>query len=299
MGKAYSLLAMQGALSGQALQGIEHGREAIALLERTDERWWLGQAYWMVGLNYSQMGEFEPALEAEGRAHAIGEDLGDPRLQTFAAWVSGMIYAAIGEFDAGIASCERALRSAPDPLERAIAAGCLGYAYLEKGDTARAIPALERSVQQLAQFRYRPFLGWFSVFLAEANRLERKLDRAADLAMQGLVISRETNFQTGVGWAQQALGRIASARGLATEAEAHFDAARATFTAVHSRYELGRTYLDLAALARAQGDRDAVAANLRAAHRLFRLLEVDKYVRLTAHLARQLGVALAENAESR
>ena len=117
--------------------------------------------------------------------------------------------------------------------------------------------------------------------------------------MQGLVISREANFQPGVGWAQQALGRIASARGLAAEAAAHFDAARATFTAVHSRYELGRTYLDLAALARAQGNRDAVTANLRAAHRLFRLLKVDKYVGLTVHLARQLGVALGEDAESR
>jgi len=86
---------------------------------------------------------------------------------------------------------------------------------------------------------------------------------------------------------------------VAAEAAAHFDAARATFTAVHSRYELGRTYLDLAALARAQGNRDAVTANLRAAHRLFRLLKVDKYVGLTVHLARQLGVALGEDAESR
>ena len=90
----------------------------------------------MVGFNYSQMGEFEQALQAEGRAHAIGEDIGDPKLQSFASWVSGIIYASVGEYEAGIEACERALRRAPDPLERAIAAGCLGYAYLEKGDTA-------------------------------------------------------------------------------------------------------------------------------------------------------------------
>jgi hypothetical protein len=117
--------------------------------------------------------------------------------------------------------------------------------------------------------------------------------------MQGLVISREANFRPGVGWAQQALGRIASARGLAAEAEEHLNAARDTFTAVHSRYELGRTYLDLAALARAQGNREAVVANLRAAHRLFRILRVDKCVALTARLARQVGVVLAEDAGSR
>ena len=293
MGKAHSLLAIQSVLSGEAHQGLEHGRQAIALLERTGERWWLGHAYWMVGLNYTQMGEFESALEAEGRAHAIGEDIGDPKLQSFASWVSGIIYASVGEYEAGIEACERALRRAPDPLERAIAAGCLGYAYLEKGDTAAAISHLERSVQQFTEFRYRPFQGWFSAILAEACRRERQLERATDLARQGLVITREANFRTGLGWAQQTLGRIAQARGVYAEAEAHLTAARETFAAIHSRYELGRTYLDLASLARLQGNREALVTNLRAAHDLFRTLRVEKYVRLAAHLARQFGVVLS------
>ena len=293
MGKAHSLLAIQSVLSGEAHQGLEHGRQAIALLERTGERWWLGHAYWMVGLNYTQMGEFESALEAEGRAHAIGEDIGDPKLQSFASWVSGIIYASVGEYEAGIEACERALRRAPDPLERAIAAGCLGYAYLEKGDTAAAISHLERSVQQFTEFRYRPFQGWFSAILAEACRRERQLERATDLARQGLVITREANFRTGLGWAQQTLGRIAEARGAYAEAEAHLTAARETFAAIRSRYELGRTYLDLASLARLQGNREALVTNLRAAHDLFRTLRVEKYVRLAAHLARQFGVVLS------
>ena len=293
MGKAHSLLAIQSVLSGEAHQGLEHGRQAIALLERTGERWWLGHAYWMVGLNYTQMGEFESALEAEGRAHAIGEDIGDPKLQSFASWVSGIIYASVGEYEAGIEACERALRRAPDPLERAIAAGCLGYAYLEKGDTAAAISHLERSVQQFTEFRYRPFQGWFSAILAEACRRERQLERATDLARQGLVITREANFRTGLGWAQQTLGRIAQARGAYAEAEAHLTAARETFAAIRSRYELGRTYLDLASLARLQGNREALVTNLRAAHDLFRTLRVEKYVRLAAHLARQFGVVLS------
>src|SRR2546425_8524002 len=293
MGKAHSLLAIQSVLSGDAHQGLEHGRQAIALLERTGERWWLGHAYWMVGLNYTQMGEFESALEAEGRAHAIGEDIGDPKLQSFASWVSGIIYASVGEYEAGIEACERALRRAPDPLERAIAAGCLGYAYLEKGDTAAAISHLERSVQQFTEFRYRPFQGWFSAILAEACRRARQLERATDLARQGLVITREANFRTGLGWAQQTLGRIAQARGAYAEAEAHLTAARETFAAIRSRYELGRTYLDLASLARLQGNREALVTNLRAAHDLFRTLRVEKYVRLAAHLARQFGVVLS------
>src|SRR5256884_474555 len=182
MGKAHSLLAIQSVLSGEAHQGLEHGRQAIALLERTGERWWLGHAYWMVGLNYTQMGQFESA---------------------------------------------------------------------------------------------------------------RQLERGTDLDRQGLVITREANFRTGLGWAQQTLGRIAQARGAYAEAEAHLTAARETFAAIRSRYELGRTYLDLASLARLQGNREALVTNLRAAHDLFRTLRVEKYVRLAAHLARQFGVVLS------
>ena len=298
-GKAYSMLAMVAAFSGQARQGIEYGRRAIALLERTDERYWLGDAHWAVGLNHAQTGEFEPALEAEGRAHAIGEAIGDPRLQTFAAWITGIIYTCIGEADAGIAECQRALERAPDPLNRAIATGLLGFAHLEKGEHTRAIPLLERSVQRLGEFHYRPFQGWFSVFLAEAVRRERRLERARDLAMQGLVITRDADFRTGVGWAQQILGRIARDRGALDEAQAHLAAARETFTSIHSRYELGRTHLDLVALAQTRGDREQVVAGLTTAYALFRGLRVPKYVERAARLARELRVALPEDAQSR
>ena len=292
MGKAYSLLAMAAAFSGQAREGIEYGRRAIALLERTDERWWLGDAHWAVGLNHAQTGEFEPALAAEGRAHAIGEAIGDARLQTIAQWVTGIIYASVSEADAGIAACQRALDLAPDPLNRAIGRGLLGFAYLEKGEVARAIPPLESSVQRLGQFRYRPFQGWFSVFLAEAVRQERRVERAWDLAMQGLVVTRDANFRTGIGWAEQALGRIAQDRGDLDAAAAHLDAALGIFTASHSRYELGRTHLDLAALAHARHDREGVVQSLRAAHALFTSLHVPKWVGRTLALAQHFGVTL-------
>ena len=75
MGKAYYLLAQEAPLSGRGRQGIEHGQQAVALLEPTGQQWWIGQAHWVVGLNHAQMGEFEEALQAEARAYAIGEAL--------------------------------------------------------------------------------------------------------------------------------------------------------------------------------------------------------------------------------
>ncbi|MBI2493884.1 MAG: hypothetical protein HYV94_17530 [Candidatus Rokubacteria bacterium] len=38
----------------------------MALLETTSERWWLGQAHWILGLNLSYRGRFEQGLDALG-----------------------------------------------------------------------------------------------------------------------------------------------------------------------------------------------------------------------------------------
>ncbi|MFQ5899760.1 MAG: sigma 54-interacting transcriptional regulator, partial [Candidatus Methylomirabilia bacterium] len=292
-GKAYCLLAQNCALSGRALQGIEYGLQAVKLLELTEERWWLGHAHWNAGQSYTQIGQFEPALEALARAQAVAEAMGDPRLQSFAAWVSGVIHAAMGEWEAGVSACQRSFERSPDPFNRAITMGWLGFTYLEKGDVAHAIPLLEQAAQRLGQFGFRQFQGWFAVFLADAYRVNRQIERALDLAIQGLEISRGANFWVGVGWARQTLGRIAQARGELPEAESHFNQALQTFASTQSRYELGRTRMELALLARARGNQEAAATHLREAHQLFTALRIPKYVERTEQLAKDFGVPLS------
>ena len=293
MGKACCVLALEGALTGQAVQGLEHGRQAVALLERTDERWWLAQAHWLIGLNHLQIGEFESTLGAEARAQSLAEALGDPRLQSSVAWVTGAAHAAMGERDKGIAACRRSLECAPDPLHRAIAMGWLGVAYVLSEDPGQAIPLLEPAAQQIAEFGFRQFQAWFTIFLAEAYRASQRPGRALELARQGLDISREAKFLAGVGWAQQTLGRVAQARGAHAEAATHLRAALQTFRSVRSRYEVGRTHLDLAALAHSQGNLQAAAEHLGQAHELFRALRVTWYVERTERIARELGVPIS------
>ena len=54
---------------------------------------------------------------------------------------------------------------------------------------------------------------------------------------------------------------------------------------------MGRTHLDLAALAQAQGNLAVATTHLRTAHGLFETLRVHRYIERTAQLAKALGVA--------
>src|SRR5262249_23748262 len=191
MGGAYAVLTIACALSGQAAQGIECGQRAVKLLEmhgdvsqhlaEKDESA-LSYTYWALGLCHTRIGEFQEALIAQRRAMAIAETIGDAAMAGSATWGVGIIHAARGGWDDGIAEGQRAVQKAPTVMYRAIATGSLGFAYLEKGEACEAVVALEQSVPLLRQFGMKAFEGWFTTFLADANRLEGRLDQAGTLA---------------------------------------------------------------------------------------------------------------------
>jgi hypothetical protein len=58
-------------------------------------------------------------------------------------------------------------------------------------------------------------------------------------------------------------------------------------------FETGRSHLDLAAFAHAQGNQAAAATHLTEAYALFTTLQVLRYVERTVQLASEFGVALS------
>jgi tetratricopeptide (TPR) repeat protein len=293
MGEAYYVLARDGFWSGQYLHGLEHGQHAVSFLERTPERWWLGQSHWVVSMNYYFMGAFTQALADATQAHALVEALGDPRLQTYAAWTTGMIETTRGEWEAGIAACHRSIAHSPDPLNTAVALGFLGYAHLENGDVAAATSALEQAVQDVSRFRFRPLHGCYLAFLGEAYLLSGQLDSARASVLQGLELTEDSRFQHGIGWAQRTLGRIVQVSGALAEAETHYAAALQIFTSIRGHFEVGRTHLALAEIAHAQGNRDAATAYANNAYALFMALKTPRYVERTQQFASQCGLVLS------
>jgi DNA-binding NtrC family response regulator/tetratricopeptide (TPR) repeat protein len=292
-GKAYSVLGQDGPLAGRSPEGVAHGLKAVELLQTSEEHWWRGRAHWVVALNYCQTGAFDDASTAIAAADAIAESTGQPPLQAVVAWCTGIIHAARGEADASIQACRRGVECVRDPLNRAITTGWLGYALMEKGESGEAVARLDHVTRLLGQFGYRPLQAWFLAFLAEAHRLEGQLDLARDVAHKSLQIATDVQVQVAEGWARLALGRIAIDAGAHAEAEAHLAAARAAFAAVHSRYELARTEMDLAVATDAQGKKAEAHTHLDGAHALFGELNLTYHVRRAERLARDLGVSLS------
>jgi len=289
-GKAFYVLGRDCFWSGRFSEGIQHSLKAIVLLERSGEPWWQGQTYWVAGFHHYALGRFPAALQAMSRAQAIGEALGDHRLD--ASWSTGYFYVSMGDVERGIAECQGGLTRAQDPLNTAAALGFLGYAYLERGDVARARGSLQCSVQMLGETGFKPLLGWFSAFLAEAHLAEGLAEEARELAHKALAITREAEFGYGAGLAQRALGRIARGSGDWAAAATHLQEAFATFTALEVPFEIGRLHLDQAELAHSQGDSATAAYALGEAHRLFAELQLPRHLERVARRSSELAVPL-------
>ena len=137
-------------------------------------------------------------------------------------------------------------------------------------------------------------MGWFDAWLSEGLRLIGEIEKARDIATQAIAIGREVNNQYVSAWAQRVLGRIALTSGALSEAESRLTASRDGLAAIESRFELGQTYLALAELARATGDRANTVAHLEAAQGLFTMLRVPRYISRTEQFARESEACLSE-----
>jgi class 3 adenylate cyclase/tetratricopeptide (TPR) repeat protein/DNA-binding XRE family transcriptional regulator len=277
-GKAHYVLCKESMWVSRFPEGLEHGRRAVEHLQSTGERWWLGQSLCWQGINLYFMGQLDAALACAGHGFAIGQELGDHRLQSYAAWNHAWFAATRGDGDEAIAWGHRSIGLSPDPLNNAFSLGWTGYAYLEGGDAERAIQLLEQSIELLAGMRYSRLVGWFKGWLAEAYLLKGDAAHAATEAQLGLEISRTTGFTWAVGLAQRALGSIARTRGQDGAAEAQLSESLATFEAIQSCLDAGRSHLALAELLRAQGEPEQAAEHVEAARKQFAAVGASTYL---------------------
>jgi hypothetical protein len=146
----------------------------------------------------------------------------------------------------------------------------------------------------MAQFRFQQLYGWYMAWVSDAYLQEGHPEIARDLASQSVTIAREATFWSGVGEAQRTLGRIAQRSGDVHAADTYLHDALTTLSSIQSRFEVGRTHLDLASLAHDQGNQDTATMHLSTAYAWFKTLQVPRWVERTEHLAQEYGVTLTE-----
>jgi class 3 adenylate cyclase/tetratricopeptide (TPR) repeat protein len=291
LGKAHGLLALEGYWSGQPAEGIEHGRQAVALLEPAPgQQWFLGMAHFYMAMNCLSIGAFDDALLDAARTHAVAEAIADPRLECYAAFTEGWVHAMRGDGESAAESCERSRKMSPDPVSHVYASGFLGYVHVERGEPAEAIALLEHAVQELARFGFPQWHGMFTASLAEAYRLAGDAAQAQTLAHRGLEIARGARYWFGVGYAQRVLARIARSADALDEAESELTEALETFQSIGAEFEVARVRLELADLAGHRRDRERARTHLEPARRTFERLSVPRYLDRADRLARKLGL---------
>ena len=290
IGKAHHVLGYECYFSGALPEGVRHAREAVAHLSRTDERYWLASAYWVLALNHGPIGDFDASLEALARTVEIADAMQDPKLQSAADWTAGSVYALRGDWDRGVETARRGLDRSPNPLNTALAMGFLGAIYFEKGDMAEAIPLLEKAIAQMGAFRALEMQAWLSSVLGEAHLVAGDAARARAILTEATRMSAQVRYWWGIGWAERALGRVALATGAPDKARPHLDAALAAMEGAGARFEVARTRLVLARAVHVLGDAAAAGQHLAEAQEVFAASRSPFYVEQARAIAREFGL---------
>jgi len=288
-GRIHRALAMECTFSGQPLeQAVEHGHQAVELLERSEGGFWLAQA--LLALSYASYyrGDFASSIAAASRLEALGEQSGSSRARVNGIMMSGLSQATSGDWEKGIAAEQRALELSPDDFETAWILACLGKAYTEAGDATNAVQVLEQAVDLADRVRSLQFRSWFRSMLGDAYVLSGDLESARQVVGKALEVSTEIQFLLGVGWANQVLGRIERAENHMTEAARNLTEAAASLRAIGARFELARTHLDLATYAQEQGNAEFVRSQLLQANQLLSTLQAPKYIERARRLGEQM-----------
>ena len=292
-GRIHRALAMECTFSGQPLEkAVEHGRQAVALLERNEDAFWLAQALFALSYATYYQGDFDSSLRAAARLEALGERTASRRAKANAVMMIGLNLATRGDWAEAVKTEQRALELSPDDFETAWILACLGKARIEGEDAGQAIPVLERAVELADRLRSLQFRCWFRTILGNAYALNVDFDKAHGIACKALEVSTDIHFALGIGWSWQVLGRIARAKNDMAEAARNFSEALSTFSAIGARFELARTHLELAALAQSQGNTEMLRSQLLLAYQLFLELKAPKYVERAKLLGAQTGLSL-------
>jgi len=295
IGKALHVLSLGAFEGGRPHDGIAQATRAIGMLDHPETQAWLALVYHDLALNSILAGALDAAIDAARKEETIGRDTQWLRAQALGGYVIAWALALRRDDALAVATAQRTLELARDPMLAGLVSGTLGYAHLERGDAPSAVTFLTQAIDQLKQGPLRQGEGRCLAFLSEAYLLAGDASRARETAARALDLSQTDGMTFNIGIAQRAAGRIAYAGGELGAAEEYLSQALETFTGSGAAFEAARTRVDLAALRAKRGDKDAAREHLSAALAVFEVANVPKRSVQARDLAHAWGIALLDD----
>jgi tetratricopeptide (TPR) repeat protein len=231
-------LALSLAECGEFTEGIAHGEEAVRIAKAVDEPYSLLQADLGVGTLYLTQGDLPNAIRTLERD-----------LELYHIWDLPLLFPWITSH--------------------------LGYAYALAGRVGEALPLLEQAMNQATSLRSNSFPRWVA-WLSEACLLAGRLEDALQIAGRAVELPH-----THIGRAHQAralrvLGDMAAQRNPpnAEGAEGHYRGALALAVELGMRPLQAHCHLGLGTLYAKVGQREQARAELSAAIKLYRAMDM-------------------------
>jgi DNA-binding SARP family transcriptional activator len=220
--------------------------------------------YW-IAPPLAELGRFEEALAAAGRALTFATRIERPFPLAGALASIGLVYLYQGRFGDAAETATRGLEVCQRwevPVHRPWLAATLGYAYALSGQVSEGLALLREAVGEAEKAGHVASQAWRLAWLSEASLLAGRPDDSARWADQALEQSRRRGERGHEAWALRAQAEVASARKPPARdvARDRYHEAIVLAEALGMRPLEARCHLGLATLHRAAGRHDQARA---------------------------------------
>ncbi|MFN0089005.1 MAG: BTAD domain-containing putative transcriptional regulator [Acidimicrobiales bacterium] len=287
LGKTHYVLAVEGLWSSQHRAGAEHGRTAVAILERGQEPYWLGIAHWVIAINLVLLGDLDGALGELDRCEHQAELISDRRLAAYASFTRSYVLGLQGNGAGALEEARRGVERAADPYT---VHGCrcfVGRALFAAGDPGAAVAELGPAITWLLESGLERLAWWMSSFMAEAMLAAGDHEGAYELATTAVERNATNGFGFGSAEAQRVVARAVLARSEVAGVDLLARSAQA-FAEVEASFEEAVTRVELAQHLVGAGEVDAARAQLQRAAARFESCGVASRAEHARVLARSL-----------
>ncbi len=177
----------------------EHGlglaQEALETLQQVGDRQWQAQARNVLGLYYTNTGQYAAALGQVRQVQAIWRGMGNKERLALAIFAAGRIHFVQNQYEQARKALSEALSLAEetqDAFRKADSQILLGVTYQRLGDSARARSLIEEGFRSVREKDFGEMLPQAHTALGELYWHERQQERARDSFRQAASFSRES-----------------------------------------------------------------------------------------------------------